>query len=162
MQTLLATSPLTVYFWAPTSFSKYSSGVYSCSRAATVSDLNHGVQVIGYDSSGNYIIKNSWGTGWGYGGFGYVNGNQNKDCGIHMIVLSYQGATLGYSNASTCSTPASGDKLVISCILMIILMIIWVVNFASNINILMDQSCYASIFWLTASIILSNPSFLCL
>lgn len=49
MQALIVNSPLVVYFWADTKFSSYASGVFSCSRAATISDLNHGVIVFGYD-----------------------------------------------------------------------------------------------------------------
>lgn len=102
MKSLLTVSPVAVYFWAPSNFMKYSKGIYSCSRAATADDLNHGIQVIGYDSNNNYIIKNSWGTSWGQNGFGYVQSNQTKDCGIHMIVLAYTGATLSYSDVKTC------------------------------------------------------------
>jgi hypothetical protein len=104
---------------------KYSSGVYSCSRAANYNDLNHGVQVIGYDSSGNYIIKNSWGTTWGENGYGYVSSSTSKDCGVHLIVLSYYGANLTYSTANNCTVPSYDDasKLFIPVILMLVLVI---------------------------------------
>jgi C1A family cysteine protease len=51
----------------PTGFSAYTGGVYTgCPDFATsVGSLNHAVLLIGYDTSGNYIIKNSWGTSWG-------------------------------------------------------------------------------------------------
>ncbi len=32
----------------------------------------HAVAVVGYTASGRFIIRNSWGTGWGDKGFGYV------------------------------------------------------------------------------------------
>jgi hypothetical protein len=39
-------------------------------------DLNHGVTLVGYDSAANYwVIKNSWGTGWGISGFIRLEGN---------------------------------------------------------------------------------------
>lgn len=39
----------------------YSSGVLdSCG-----STINHGVLLVGYTLENNWIIKNSWGTGWG-------------------------------------------------------------------------------------------------
>jgi len=32
----------------------------------------HAIAVVGYTSSGRFIVRNSWGTGWGDRGFGYV------------------------------------------------------------------------------------------
>ena len=63
-----------------TSFTQYSSGVYSgCPTDVTI---NHGALLIGYDEDGNWIIKNSWGTSWGEGGFGIVSKDYN--CGINV------------------------------------------------------------------------------
>jgi C1A family cysteine protease len=33
----------------------------------------HAVAVVGYTASGRFIVRNSWGTGWGDHGFGYVS-----------------------------------------------------------------------------------------
>jgi C1A family cysteine protease len=33
----------------------------------------HAVAIVGYTSSGRFIVRNSWGTGWGDKGFGYVS-----------------------------------------------------------------------------------------
>ena len=33
----------------------------------------HAVTVVGYTSTGRFIVRNSWGTGWGDQGFGYVS-----------------------------------------------------------------------------------------
>jgi hypothetical protein len=33
----------------------------------------HAVAVVGYRTDGRFIIRNSWGTGWGDGGFGYAS-----------------------------------------------------------------------------------------
>jgi Papain family cysteine protease len=33
----------------------------------------HAVTIIGYMASGRFIVRNSWGTGWGDHGFGYVS-----------------------------------------------------------------------------------------
>lgn len=129
IQSLIAASPIVTYFWAENSFYSYKSGVYSCSRAAEPSDLNHGVMVYGYDTSGNYFIKNSWGTGWGTGGYGTVSGS--KDCGIRSLVYYYQ--TSSFQNVLTsgsCSAyPSSnntdnnstgfGGKLFLSVVLLL-------------------------------------------
>jgi hypothetical protein len=33
----------------------------------------HAICVVGYTSSGRFIIRNSWGTGWGDHGFAYAS-----------------------------------------------------------------------------------------
>jgi C1A family cysteine protease len=48
------------------------SGVYSC-QSTNFSQLNHAVQLIGYDSKGNWLIKNQWGTSWGMDGYAYLD-----------------------------------------------------------------------------------------
>ena len=32
----------------------------------------HAICIVGYLTSGRFIVRNSWGTGWGDKGFGYV------------------------------------------------------------------------------------------
>ena len=33
----------------------------------------HAIAIVGYTSQGRFIVRNSWGTGWGDQGFGYVS-----------------------------------------------------------------------------------------
>ena len=50
-------------------FSSYQSGVFTGSCG---SSINHGVVLVGYGTEGStdyWTIKNSWGTGWGDGGY---------------------------------------------------------------------------------------------
>ena len=88
MKEYISVSPLTVVFYASGyGFSSYSSGVYSgCPSGITSYDVDHAVELVGYDEEGNYIIKNSWGTSWGVSGFAVIS--KNRDCG--MLLYSYQ------------------------------------------------------------------------
>jgi len=66
------------------SFRRYRYGVYydpSCSS----SRMNHAVLAVGYGSEGGrdyYLVKNSWGGGWGSGGYIKMSRNRGNNCGI--------------------------------------------------------------------------------
>jgi len=67
LQTLLNNYPVGILIYADSGFMSYSSGIYGCptSFATSYSNINHAVVLVGYDASGNWIIKNQWGTSWG-------------------------------------------------------------------------------------------------
>jgi C1A family cysteine protease len=49
-------------------FYYYRSGIYSYTSGSYQG--THGVVIVGYNDPGQYfIVKNSWGTGWGKSGF---------------------------------------------------------------------------------------------
>jgi cathepsin F len=64
------------------SWDSYNGGVYTSSNCGT--QLDHCVQIVGWavESGMNaWVVRNSWGTDWGYGGYLYVAMGQDA-CGI--------------------------------------------------------------------------------
>ena len=64
------------------SWSSYRSGILKC----TSSRLNHGVTLIGI-KAGNWLVKNSWGPGWGEKGFVEVTSDSKGNCGICSMAV---------------------------------------------------------------------------
>jgi len=69
------------------SFRFYKEGVYYEENCSST-NLNHGVLAVGYGTTRRffgqdyYIVKNSWGTGWGDSGYIKMAMNRNNHCGI--------------------------------------------------------------------------------
>jgi len=71
-----------------TTWQTYKSGVLSSCGTS----LNHAVQTVGYGTVNNvavWIVRNSWGSTWGVGGYIYVPRNRNF-CGINEEVTSVE------------------------------------------------------------------------
>mgnify|MGYP002344554486 FL=1 len=115
MMTLIAQGPVGALIYANTGFQAYSSGVYSgcpTSFSTSYSSINHAVTIVGYDSNGNYIIKNSWGTSWGQNGFGIVS--KDADCALSAFAYTYTsnaspGTGVLYYNQVNLNSPNSGS-----------------------------------------------------
>ncbi|XP_046647098.1 ervatamin-B-like isoform X3 [Daphnia pulicaria] len=72
--------PLTVAIAIANSFFSYKDGVYDATDCDNV-DVNHAVVVVGWgnkDGVDYWIIRNSWGTGWGLSGYGLIHRGVNK------------------------------------------------------------------------------------
>lgn len=88
---LLTYGPLSTVFDVYQDFFSYRTGVYSYTSGSYVG--GHAVIIIGYDDPGQYFIaKNSWGSGWGEGGYFRIAYSE-----LNSIVGFGQG-TLAYSN----------------------------------------------------------------
>ncbi|KAL4430300.1 hypothetical protein ABPG74_019459 [Tetrahymena malaccensis] len=65
-----------------TNWSSYSQGVFNNCGNVTI---NHAVLLVGYDTSGNWLIKNSWGTNWGQKG--YITLAPGNTCNVQSSPL---------------------------------------------------------------------------
>lgn len=73
LKTALMTQPLAVTIYADNPMFSYSGGCYQGPNSTP----NHAVLLCGWDDSqcsgaGAWLIKNSWGTGWGMSGYGWI------------------------------------------------------------------------------------------
>ncbi len=88
MKTWIATNgPLATCFTVYDDFFSYKSGVYRHVTGGVAG--GHCVCVVGYDDAvGFWICKNSWGTGWGEGGFFCI---AYGECGIDSTMWAVEG-----------------------------------------------------------------------
>ncbi|PRW45427.1 thiol protease aleurain-like [Chlorella sorokiniana] len=66
--------PVIIYFSVQNSFYLYSGGIYPAS-SCTGTAVNHAMLVVGYDFTGPvpyWIVRNSWSTKWGIGGYAHI------------------------------------------------------------------------------------------
>jgi len=89
----LQVAPVAVAMYVWNDFYYYDDGCY---EHGTTSSVNHGVLIVGWDDgvcdTGAWVIKNSWGTGWGIDGYCYMKfGTAN---------IGYGGSLLNYSGTA--------------------------------------------------------------
>jgi cathepsin L len=60
-------------------FKAYTEGVYNEAVASDTAGEGHAIVIVGWDTAkGAWLIKNSWGTDWGYGGYGWIAYGSNR------------------------------------------------------------------------------------
>jgi len=87
LEAAVAMGPVSVAIEADSSaFQFYTEGVFTDSSCGT--QLDHGVLAVGYDtldSAPYWIVKNSWGSGWGNQGYSWIGRDSGQGiCGINM------------------------------------------------------------------------------
>jgi C1A family cysteine protease len=112
---LINSGPLPVTFNVNNDFYSYKSGVYSSVGSSYVG--RHAVTIVGYDDAAQaFIVKNSWGTGWGENGYFRVAYNQLYGAGstveFGQEVLAYgpaikPGTVCLYSLSQTSQTTSA-------------------------------------------------------
>ncbi len=93
-QAILDYGPVSVTLYVNSAFQAYTGGVFNgCEDAA----INHGVVLVGWDdnqgTAGVWIMRNSWGPGWGEGGYMRIP----YDCsniGYAACYVVYQGTSM--------------------------------------------------------------------
>jgi cathepsin L len=85
MEALATIGPVSVAIDAEQSFIHYKEGLYD-EPTCSSENLNHGVLAVGYGTTPAgipyWIVKNSWGEGWGEKGFIRMARNKSNQCGI--------------------------------------------------------------------------------
>jgi len=89
------------------SWSSYGSGVFNGCNQATP-DIDHVVQLVGAGTDPNYgdywIVRNSWGAGWGEEGYIRLARSATPECGVDITPGDGTGCNGGPANVTVCGT----------------------------------------------------------
>jgi len=111
---MLMNGPLNIAL-AASAFGSYSPSTNNVLRCGVNDSVNHAVIIVGYTAD-YWIIKNSWGTTWGIGGYVYVSRDRtnNANCkvgnSVHLFVdqCNITNCLMCASTKYSCSQCASG------------------------------------------------------
>lgn len=104
--------PVSVGVCAGPVFQNYRGGIYSTNESSYCgsNQINHAVNLVGWnDAENTWILRNSWGTGWGESGYMRIaRGVSNIGLGASYVV--YNGSTTCYT-LTTNVNPAGGGTI---------------------------------------------------
>lgn len=82
--------PVTTGIAVDSYFQSYTGGVFNYNYTG---EVNHGINLVGWDDNkGAWILKNSWGTGWGENGYMYIKYGVSR-VGKAAAYVVYKGTT---------------------------------------------------------------------
>jgi inhibitor of cysteine peptidase len=112
-QAILAHGPVSVALCAGPGFQGYTGGVFGTNESQCCSPyaVNHAVVLAGWnDSEGTWLLRNSWGSGWGESGYMRIKyGTSNV--GYAASYISYGPALTAPSNLTAAPTSATQVNL---------------------------------------------------
>ena len=87
-QAVMTYGPVSVAIYAGPAFQAYGGGIFNACESG---QINHAVVIVGWnDSSGVWIIRNSWGQYWGEGGYMRIHYGCNS-IGYNATYVNYSG-----------------------------------------------------------------------
>jgi hypothetical protein len=100
--------PLVTFMWVYDDFFYYTSGVYA--QSSGTNQGGHAILIVGYDDANQcFIVKNSWGAGWGESGYFRIAYSQ---CTNGVAFGTY---TIAYEPPASPAIATSTAALVSSC-----------------------------------------------
>lgn len=73
--------PISICLGATDSWDEYNSGILQGKCSSNAADMNHCVQIVGFEKGSFWKVRNSWGTAWGESGFIRLPYGENA-CGV--------------------------------------------------------------------------------
>jgi len=91
--------PVSVAVCAGSVFQSYRGGIYSTNESSYCNGgINHAVNLVGWnDAENTWILRNSWGTGWGESGYMRI-ARGVSNIGYNASYVVYNGATATFKN----------------------------------------------------------------
>ncbi len=111
-QAIYEYGPVSVAVCVNSAFQAYSGGIFS---GPTCHSINHAVALVGWDdnqgSNGVWFLRNSWGTGWGEGGYMRIEYGV-CDVGYRTVRVDYSGFQNYPPNVPSNPNPEDGETAV--------------------------------------------------
>jgi cathepsin L len=97
LKAALQQGPISTAIATNSAFDMYKGGLYTCSNNGDIqsqNEINHAITLVGYTDD-YWIIKNSYGSGWGDSGYLHLAMDDKLNCGLSVFPVMVQGAQQG-------------------------------------------------------------------